>query len=176
MVASETKWCTACRLDLPPAAFTSSQLAKRSARCAQCRSVVAKRHRAANRERINARQRADHAANREARNASRNQRWHERDRVASRDERLRRVYGISIEQYNEMLERQGGVCAICQGEETVTRAGTIRALSVDHCHATGRVRGLLCANCNTFIGMAEDDPVRLLAAMNYLAVEATEVH
>lgn len=63
-----------------------------------------------------------------------------------------------------MLREQGGTCAICHGTETVGR------LAVDHCHSTGRVRGLLCTNCNQAIGKLKDDSQLLRNAINYLEV------
>jgi len=81
---------------------------------------------------------------------------------------LKTMYGITIEQYNEMLDRQGGVCAICGEEETRTNKGTIRALCVDHNHDTGMVRGLLCANCNNGIGYLGDSADRVRSALEYL--------
>lgn len=81
---------------------------------------------------------------------------------------IRKTYGITIEQYDEMLARQGGVCAICEGEETRTMKGTILALCVDHDHETGQIRGLLCHYCNMLLGFAQDDPERLAAAVRYL--------
>jgi hypothetical protein len=59
-----------------------------------------------------------------------------------------------------MLARQRGVCAICKRSD--------QTLCVDHCHATGKVRGLLCAKCNSTLGFCDDDPKRLLAAIAYL--------
>lgn len=55
-------------------------------------------------------------------------------------------------EWDAIYERQGGVCAICEKPETVIRKGKLLPLSVDHDHATGRVRGLLCNRCNTAIG------------------------
>jgi hypothetical protein len=62
-----------------------------------------------------------------------------------------------------MLEAQGSLCLICQGEFTAS------GFHVDHCHSTGRVRGLLCSNCNRGLGMFQDDPNVLRAALSYLA-------
>jgi hypothetical protein len=59
-------------------------------------------------------------------------------------------YGITLEQYNLMLSDQGGTCAICG-----VPPGEKRALAVDHCHKTGRVRALLCASCNVRLGAYE---------------------
>lgn len=68
--------------------------------------------------------------------------------------------------YDEMLSSQGGVCKIC-GRPDTGRINT-RRLFVDHCHKTGRVRGILCYKCNTLIGHAQDDPERLRKAAEYL--------
>jgi hypothetical protein len=76
--------------------------------------------------------------------------------------------GMSISVFNEMLEAQGGVCAICLQPETATRNGVVRVLCVDHNHETDEVRDLLCVGCNTAIGYAMEDPARLRAAAAYL--------
>ena len=69
-----------------------------------------------------------------------------------------------------MLEAQGGVCACCSKPETAAAStGGIRNLAVDHCHESGRVRGLLCNTCNVMIGMAYDDPSVLLRGAEYLS-------
>jgi len=78
--------------------------------------------------------------------------------------------GITIEQYNEMLKKQNGKCAICEQEETrkcgVTK-GILR-LSIDHCHKTNKVRGLLCHDCNTGIGKFKDKTGMILRALLYV--------
>lgn len=61
-----------------------------------------------------------------------------------------------------MLERQGGVCAICKEKPKNGR------LAIDHLHGTDKVRGLLCSPCNTALGLFKDDPERLAAAIEYL--------
>ena len=83
--------------------------------------------------------------------------------VGDRATHLRRQYGISIAQYDLLMQKQGGCCAICSG---VNPDG--KKLSVDHDHKTNRVRGLLCNNCNRGLGKFDDDPERLHAAINYL--------
>lgn len=74
---------------------------------------------------------------------------------------LKQRYGITADDYAAMLTRQGAVCAICR------RPGK-RRLAVDHCHATGRVRGLLCDNCNQAIGKLKDSPELLARSIAYL--------
>lgn len=86
------------------------------------------------------------------------------DRVAEseRKRNLRLKFGITVEEYNALLEKQGGVCGICEDPPTV------KALAVDHHHDTGVIRGLLCSNCNTALGLMKDDLDRLERAVNYL--------
>jgi len=83
------------------------------------------------------------------------------DRVKNRV--LKYSYGITLEDYNEMLAIQNGVCAICNQSCT-----TGRRLCVDHDHKTGKVRGLLCNDCNSGIGKLKDSSEILKNAANYL--------
>lgn len=71
-------------------------------------------------------------------------------------------YGLTPKDYHSMLEEQGFVCAIC---ETKPEAGN---LAIDHCHKTGGVRGLLCKQCNSAIGILGDNPEGLGRALAYL--------
>ena len=86
---------------------------------------------------------------------------------------LKYRYGISSEDYDAMVERQGGCCAICKQPPTVenTRAGREPKLYVDHCHGTDSVRGLLCNHCNLAIGYAGTEDV-LRGAIEYLRLHA----
>lgn len=77
---------------------------------------------------------------------------------------LQYKYGMSLFDYERLLEKQNNVCAICgQGE---TRPN--KALAVDHCHETGKVRGLLCQRCNTMLGGSKDNTEILAKAIEYL--------
>lgn len=86
--------------------------------------------------------------------------------------RRTKVLGTSPEWYKEQLVKQGGVCAICRREE-VNRSGQrnnrVRSLAIDHCHTTGKHRGLLCSACNQAVGMIDKYPGWLEAATNYVA-------
>jgi len=80
-----------------------------------------------------------------------------------KDKILQRTFGISLEEYNQMLEEQNGVCAICKCEEKTKVQGNIRCLSIDHNHDTGEIRGLLCNRCNKLLGIIEiykKDPIK----------------
>jgi Recombination endonuclease VII len=79
-------------------------------------------------------------------------------------------HGVGTKQYAEMLSAQGGACAVCRRPETYRQARANRSdsLGVDHDHATGAVRGLLCRNCNLALGLVGDDAARLQALIEYL--------
>lgn len=76
---------------------------------------------------------------------------------------LTKQYGISLSDYAVLLQKQNGVCAIC-----FTKCSTGKRLAVDHDHATRKVRGLLCTNCNTGIGSLKDSILMLKSATIYL--------
>lgn len=88
-----------------------------------------------------------------------------------------RKYGLTQEQFREMLQAQGGLCAICRQPETRLHPKTHapHALAVDHCHEKGHVRGLLCWRCNTSIGKFEHDPVLLERAAAFCRGEIVYV-
>jgi Autographiviridae endonuclease VII len=81
------------------------------------------------------------------------------DKRAVLKKRCEAIYGISLEDHDRMFAQQGGRCRICKRKSK---------LFIDHCHVSGRVRGLLCNNCNCLIGFSGDDPSRLMAGSSYL--------
>ena len=87
------------------------------------------------------------------------------DPVKNRAKNLRNRFGMSLEDYDQILESQNGQCRIC-GTDTPGNKGRF---VVDHNHATEKVRGLLCWSCNVGIGHLQDDPSILLSAFNYLS-------
>jgi hypothetical protein len=88
----------------------------------------------------------------------------EADPLYVRRESLRRRYGLTLEQYDTMLEEQEGLCPCGRDAERSTHG----VLAVDHDHDTGIVRGLTCTRCNRVIGMVGDDPAVLRALADYL--------
>lgn len=137
-----TKACTRCKKDRPLDAFG---LRKRKSGtnvhswCKSCCTAAARESHAKNPE-LNER------------------RWH--------DSHLRRRYGITLKQYEQLLVDQNGGCKLCGSK--VGRQGTQMRLCVDHDHKTGRVRGLLCGGCNGALGQFGDDEAGLLRALSYL--------
>ena len=83
--------------------------------------------------------------------------------------KLEGKYGITIDDYEHLLHAQNGVCAICGG---VQRG--VRPMGVDHNHTTGKVRGILCSECNTGLGKFGDDIELLQAALAYLKKGSVE--
>jgi hypothetical protein len=81
-------------------------------------------------------------------------------KVSNRKSHLKRKYGLTLEAFDALLASQGGGCAIC---------GRPDADNVDHDHTTGRVRGILCFNCNVAIGHVAEDEDRLAAVAAYLS-------
>lgn len=88
----------------------------------------------------------------------------DKDAESQRRARLKANYGITPEQYEEMLEAQGGRCACCG----TTEPGGNGAFNVDHCHDSNEIRGLLCSNCNAGIGKLGDNLDGVWQAMLYL--------
>ena len=89
-----------------------------------------------------------------------------RKQAVRKGEHLKCKYGISLNDYEQMLEEQNGCCAICKAHYTKFS----KLLAVDHCHKTGKIRGLLCINCNTALGKFKDNPFVLQTAIDYLEV------
>jgi Recombination endonuclease VII len=87
---------------------------------------------------------------------------------AQRAATIKYKYGITLDEYDAMVKRQGGLCAVCKRPPS----GRNKHLSVDHCHKTGAVRGLLCYKCNTAAGLLGDDPE--LAAQLTLYLEGAD--
>ena len=95
------------------------------------------------------------------------QRHKERDAESAKGRQLKYLYGISLHDYDRLLEKQNGRCKICG----TTHPGGKGRFHVDHNHDTGKVRGLLCNSCNTGLGRFKDSPTLLLSAHHYLLSE-----
>lgn len=96
--------------------------------------------------------------------------WRAQNAKRAKELHLLSRFGLDAAAYDEMLAGQNGVCAICGRPEwrVDKRTEKPRALAVDHCHDTGRVRGLLCFSCNVAVGFLENSPEFAEAAAQYL--------
>lgn len=154
-----TKICTKCQTEKPLKDFalrSPSIAGIHENRCKQCKQAAAKKAPSYNRRSPAQKKLYDEAY----RNT-------EKGRLRCKRRRVR-AYGLTVEEFDKMFTAQGGLCAICQKPETLVRKSKSIAISIDHEHATGKVRELLCARCNTMLGSVADDPNILQNAINYL--------
>lgn len=96
---------------------------------------------------------------------------YQRHKEAMRSSTLFRKYGIRQEGYEKLLLEQDGKCAICGKTAESCLHGV---LHVDHCHKSGKIRGLLCRGCNHILGTVGDDPAVLSRAIHYLSMAQTD--
>lgn len=143
-------WCSSCKVDKPQSEFTPSPGRRPfglSSLCKKCDLKRKKKH-------------------------SKKTYWSlsPEERYLLNRKRNLKKFGLTIEQYDEMLQSQNNVCLICQKPEVVEHHSTGKAgmLVVDHDHETNIVRGLLCTKCNKGIGLLGDNPDNLIRAANYL--------
>jgi hypothetical protein len=159
------KKCSRCKAEKSFNDFykNKSQSSGYSSWCKQCSREGTAKWVHENRDRKRLIDRKSRVANREAILLREKERY-QPDRA--REKRLARKFGMSIEQYSQMLIAQNGRCAICHGRGSGMSHSD--NLSIDHDHRGGGVRGLLCARCNVGIGMFKDDIDCLLRAAAYL--------
>jgi Recombination endonuclease VII len=93
--------------------------------------------------------------------------WRSENKDKVRAYTYKRKYGITEEERDALLEKQGFVCAICGSDSPGIKG---RGWHTDHCHETGQVRGMLCCHCNVGLGMFKDSPAHLTSAINYLRI------
>ena len=94
-------------------------------------------------------------------------RWYrenkEKSAESARRSSMMRLYGITPEERDQLLVSQGNKCAVCGSDEPCGKGW-----HVDHCHSSGKVRGVLCNHCNLMLGYARDNSATLQAAIQYL--------
>ncbi len=89
-------------------------------------------------------------------------------KIHLRQQLLRSKYNLSLKEYNILLQKQKGLCAICRLPERAFLKNTLKSLAVDHNHYTDAVRGLLCSKCNLGLGQFNDSILMLKKAITYL--------
>lgn len=191
-VTSIIQVCTRCKKEKSLNDFNKSKR-KKSGRLSQCKDCSKSYHveyYVKNKPKILARNQKWIEENRKRYVANQKESDHRRyldnreemlDRQNTNQDRRKKVrfgllqrYGLTLEDYEHILELQGGMCAICKGPETrKSRLGRTYSLGVDHDHDTGIIRGLLCFNCNFALGKLSDSSEVLFRAAYYL-LEAEE--
>lgn len=144
------KRCGRCKEDRPVSAFfkNRSQIDGLNGYCIPCAYAYKK----------------EWALKNPAAHSATKKRWYEKGRERILIYQRKKTYDVSNDRFQEMLKNQNGLCAICLKEEQVKR----RQLSVDHDHETGKIRELLCNNCNNGLGRFKDSLETLIRATEYL--------
>lgn len=156
----EAKVCTKCNVEYPDALeyFYVTSKGALGTHCKKCRKEYARQYRLRNIKRVQEWNRQYRKQHRE-KLLEYDREHYRQNRKERRNSKLENEFGITLNQYNQMLKEQNSVCAICGSPEIVIdrRIGKPRTLSVDHNHNTNKVRGLLCQKCNTMLGLADVD-------------------
>jgi hypothetical protein len=101
---------------------------------------------------------------------SKNLKWDKDNPDKRRDAYYRRTYGITLDEYNNLHLNQSGKCKLCKDVEVLPKS----RLGVDHCHDTGRIRGLLCDLCNTALGRLGDSVESIERVLAYVKGELND--
>lgn len=149
----DNKFCSRCDATKSTSDFhkDTSTKDKLARICKECKRKDAKKYRETHPEKVKESKKIYYDANKDRR----------------RERGYRENYGITTAEYEDMFARQNGRCAICESESSKTANSHL--LFVDHCHVTGKVRGLLCSLCNRGLGAFEDSATIVHAAAIYLA-------
>lgn len=153
------KTCSKCGVTKPITEYHYKR-GQTQNRCRTCRSEYQKQHYIKNRERERGVRKAWYEANKSKVCQQLKEQYRENPEKFMLARKLRK-YGLSRESYYEMLASQKNSCAICETKFVSTP-------SVDHCHSTQKVRGLLCSQCNTGLGLLKEDPAIFKSAVAYL--------
>lgn len=160
-VVERMRTCTKCGVEKPIDQFRVDRGHVRGD-CRECERKFRLAYYAEHRERFAAASRKWSKTHPEQRNATKRA-WYARNKEHQKRVVRLRMYGITADKYQELFTQQGGVCAVCR-KPCITG----RMLAVDHCHKTGKIRGLLCSPCNSALGFVKDDLTRLEALVSYL--------
>jgi len=138
MLKATVKTCYACKNEKPVSEFYRSNVNYYQKECKDCNRI-------------------------------RKNKWHKTElgKISSANTKLKRRFGITLEEYNKMYAVQHGKCLICDATESTLN----HRLAVDHCHTTGKIRGLLCKSCNVALGGFKENIKNLTRAIEYLKVQ-----
>lgn len=170
----KTKVCGTCKQHLPISEFHKKQ-GKHRSNCKTCHAAYTRHWYVNNKEKRRAYYQGYAAKNVDklrgyrAKSADKlklDPDWVARRKAWSDQWHLKRKYNLTLEQWRALHDAQGGLCVLCK--KRGNGRGKNGRLYVDHCHDTGRVRGLLCRHCNTALGILGDSPEKMEMVMSYL--------
>lgn len=157
----ESKLCRGCNETKSLIAFGKDKYRADglTTRCKSCRNKQNKQYYIDNPEKLKAK-------NERLRKRNKNRYHNDPEyKQRQREHHLKRMFGIDHKQYERMYEEQCGKCKICG---TTDPKGRWNHFAIDHCHKTGKIRGLLCGPCNKGLGSFQDNPKLLKKALSYL--------
>lgn len=142
--------CSKCKNELPLSSYTPSDRSNRYPYCRKCRNKSTKLTK--------------------LRHPETYEKYKQKNKLKYRERALIKKYNLTLEAYRTIHDQQNGVCKICEQPETALQPNgiDIKDLCVDHCHSTGKIRGLLCHGCNAGIGHFQDNTEKLRKAIIYL--------
>jgi hypothetical protein len=160
------KTCCSCGHSSPSVSFhrDSSRTDGMSTYCKACQVKKNKKYRHKHAEKFRVHSKWKYETNREA-CLKNGVEYYQENKEKVWAKKIQRAYGIDAIQFKAMLESQDGKCAICH---TLGERKIAKKLFIDHCHKTGKVRGILCGNCNSLLGYAKDRSEILQNAAVYL--------
>lgn len=139
ITSTTTKRCTECKLELDVSKFYKRTVSYdgKDNKCKDCKAkyIKAKGYRKSEKTKAKIRN------------------WYKENKTLAREIAMKRKYGVTYEEYQSQITKQGGKCPLCFGE----LIGAWREPPIDHCHTTGKVRGVLCHGCNTSLHKLEKD-------------------
>ena len=141
------KICRSCNISK-----SEDEYYRNALKCKACVKKANKEYYEKNRERINQRS-YQWFENNKSRHNLNAQKWRKKNPVKTKASILKNQYGITMLQFEDLLKQQDHKCGVCKKPQSEMK----KAFSVDHCHTTGKVRGLLCNNCNVAIGLLKVD-------------------
>lgn len=159
------KKCSLCKIEKDESLFSNDKYSKdgKTSSCKECRRKKDKEYREKNKDKVKKRNEKNWKKRKEFYSS-------EKGIESSRRSHLKRKYNMKLEEYNDLLESQKNTCAICNNYETTSRN---RFLTVDHCHDTNKIRGLLCNNCNRVLGLVGENINTLEGMIKYLIKHKT---
>jgi len=166
------KTCSKCKIEKDLSEFYLSKRDGIQPACKSCTKSLTKRWKDANPDKVKELSKKWDKLN-AGKRAKTTKIWEANNPDKVRDKALRNDYGITLEQYSQMLIDQDYTCKICNKPESSIdpRTSRIKNLAVDHCHKSGKIRGLLCSYCNRGIGYLKEDISTLQNAIKYLSDE-----
>lgn len=184
ILPNKVKICCRCKIEKSIDLFPRNKRLSdgRDTRCSSCNSISSKNYRNLNLEKTRASTRRWYYANKShVRDVQKRWGKNNPDKIKAAQKRykeshpnyrtfkdIKRNFGIDVSEYFKILNSQNGVCLICNRPERRKLFGKITRLAIDHNHKTGKVRGLLCSNCNRALGLLEENLVFIDQMKKYI--------